>query len=158
MKRLILVFVIGIAVGASVMGVSGQHFLPGYQSPAPTIAGSTIRSYEDKYVACIIDEIHLGLLLRATCPELVPDWLEGQISDYGAEFAGPLGNSTVATNALYMIEAFYTRTGRTMPREIEAVLEKRRWHFCATNIKSRLSHFDQYMTIRESNGTFTNDD
>jgi hypothetical protein len=149
----ICILLVGGVIGAVVMAVAEQPCFRGNQRAAQTTGAPAIRSYEDKYVGCLIDEIHLALMLRATHPDIVPDWLESQLEDYVEELSGPLATSSLTPDALCILEAYYTKANSPIPGTLRAAITAQQRDIRRTTIGSRLADFDKRKTTHSTGET-----
>jgi hypothetical protein len=81
------------------------------------------RAWQDAYVVSALDKAHIALLLRADGQATVSKWVESDLPTYALAIHNDFSSSPHATEALWMIKAFYDINGVPIPDNIKPIFK-----------------------------------
>lgn len=105
---LVLLFLSGVAVGGTVIGVA--------------VSRSYQKLYADQYVIGVRDQANVALSIRAGRQKVLADRIEASLPSYVMAIHDNFGGNANATDSLWMIKAYYERNNRPVPAEISPIL------------------------------------
>jgi hypothetical protein len=158
MKRFVGFFM-GCAVGAVMVAAFYTAKLANLRDEieASTKVAADTR-LQDKYLASLIDVAHLGLMLRAVEPELIPEWFEEDLVLQSEELGTQYENSTLTGHAMRMIVGYFHKNNLQLPDKINKVFQDReqtsKWfakhsrEAIGSTFEERLAPFDAFMAKR----------
>jgi hypothetical protein len=107
--KYLAILLVGIAVGIG--------------STVLVVRETVYRAWQDAYVVNAFDQAHIALLLRADGQATVSKWIESELPTYALAIHNDFRSSAHATEALWMIKAFYDINGVPIPDNIKRIFE-----------------------------------